>query len=275
MKGLAKVQLQRATLERRVNWDFHDVMMVGSVEELLDWIMDSGGSYHMTYMRDYLFEFEEYDGGNILVYTTMYEECGCQTFRSTYLLNRLPSSTIGFGTPIDMLGFFCWLASIKQGMLEPVIVNYIFLGYRECIVANKHWKLDDVTSKVQVQWRCCKELRLRWNRGRFIHLRYKEDSNKAAFSVAAAEKIYAHESLKFNESVTCEAISKCDPNLPPSPVCEINVPEKVKSSCEDPPDLELKDLPSHLEYAFLEGDDKLPVIIAKNLKDEDETALIK
>ncbi|GJS54895.1 hypothetical protein Tco_0628257 [Tanacetum coccineum] len=38
-----------------------------------------------------------------------------------------------------------------------------------------------------------------------------------------------------------------DPNLPPSPVCEINVPEKVKSSCEDPPDLELKDLPSHLE----------------------------
>ncbi|GJT86740.1 reverse transcriptase domain-containing protein [Tanacetum coccineum] len=66
-----------------------------------------------------------------------------------------------------------------------------------------------------------------------------------------------------------------DPNLPPSPVCEINVPEKVKSSCEDPPDLELKDLPSHLEYAFLEGDDKLPVIIAKNLKDEDKTALIK
>ncbi|GJY69915.1 putative nucleotidyltransferase, ribonuclease H [Tanacetum coccineum] len=49
----------------------------------------------------------------------------------------------------------------------------------------------------------------------------------------------------------------------------------IKSSCEDPPDLELKDLPSHLEYAFLEGDDKLPVIIAKNLKDEDKTALIK
>ncbi|GJS92634.1 reverse transcriptase domain-containing protein [Tanacetum coccineum] len=67
----------------------------------------------------------------------------------------------------------------------------------------------------------------------------------------------------------------CDPNLPPSPVCEINVPEEIKSSCEDPPDLELKDLPSHLEYAFLEGDDKLPVIIAKNLKDEDKTALIK
>ncbi|GJT28163.1 hypothetical protein Tco_0908438 [Tanacetum coccineum] len=62
------------------------------------------------------------------------------------------------------------------------------------------------------------------------------------------------------------SVINSDPNLPPSPVCEINVPEKIKSSCEDPPDLELKDLPSHLEYAFLEGDDKLPVIIAKNLK---------
>ncbi|GJW98259.1 reverse transcriptase domain-containing protein [Tanacetum coccineum] len=71
------------------------------------------------------------------------------------------------------------------------------------------------------------------------------------------------------------SVINSDPNLPPSPVCEINVPNKIKSSCEDPPDLELKDLPSHLEYAFLEGDDKLPVIIAKNLKDEDKTALIK
>ncbi|GJT22877.1 reverse transcriptase domain-containing protein [Tanacetum coccineum] len=71
------------------------------------------------------------------------------------------------------------------------------------------------------------------------------------------------------------SVINSDPNLPPSPVCETYVPEKVKSSCEDPPDLELKDLPSHLEYAFLEGDDKLPIVIAKNLKDEDKTALIK
>ncbi|GJU56783.1 hypothetical protein Tco_1234549 [Tanacetum coccineum] len=42
----------------------------------------------------------------------------------------------------------------------------------------------------------------------------------------------------------------------------------VKSSFDKPPEVELKDLPPHLEYAFLEGDDKLPVIIAKDLKDE-------
>nr|GEY80592.1 uncharacterized mitochondrial protein AtMg00810-like [Tanacetum cinerariifolium] len=33
--------------------------------------------------------------------------------------------------------------------------------------------------------------------------------------------------------------------------------------------------PSHLEYVFLEGTDKLPVIISKELKDEEKTALLK
>ncbi|GJR23752.1 reverse transcriptase domain-containing protein [Tanacetum coccineum] len=43
----------------------------------------------------------------------------------------------------------------------------------------------------------------------------------------------------------------------------------------EPPEVELKELPPHLEYAFLEGDDKLPVIIAKDLKDEEKAALLK
>lgn len=40
------------------------------------------------------------------------------------------------------------------------------------------------------------------------------------------------------------------------------------------PEVELKE-PPHLEYAFLEGDDKLPIIIAKDLSDEEKSALIK
>ncbi|GJT24872.1 hypothetical protein Tco_0894809 [Tanacetum coccineum] len=51
--------------------------------------------------------------------------------------------------------------------------------------------------------------------------------------------------------------------------------KSVKSSVDEPPKLELKDLPSHLEYAFLEGTNKLPVIIAKKLKDEEKEHLIK
>ncbi|GJW52523.1 hypothetical protein Tco_0096608 [Tanacetum coccineum] len=49
----------------------------------------------------------------------------------------------------------------------------------------------------------------------------------------------------------------------------------IEPSSDELPELELKDLPPHLEYAFLEGTDKLPVIIAKDLKDEDKTALLK
>ncbi|GJR95737.1 reverse transcriptase domain-containing protein [Tanacetum coccineum] len=48
-----------------------------------------------------------------------------------------------------------------------------------------------------------------------------------------------------------------------------------KSSIDEPPEVELKDLPPHLEYAFLEGDNKLPVIIAKDLSVEEKSTIIK
>nr|GFB37324.1 putative reverse transcriptase domain-containing protein [Tanacetum cinerariifolium] len=49
----------------------------------------------------------------------------------------------------------------------------------------------------------------------------------------------------------------------------------IKSSVDEPPEVELKDLPPHLEYAFLAGDNKLPIIIAKELGEEEKAALIK
>ncbi|GJT41562.1 reverse transcriptase domain-containing protein [Tanacetum coccineum] len=52
-------------------------------------------------------------------------------------------------------------------------------------------------------------------------------------------------------------------------------PENDKSSIDEHPEVELKDLPPHLEYAFLEGDNKLPIIIAKDLSVEENAALIK
>nr|GEY22828.1 reverse transcriptase domain-containing protein [Tanacetum cinerariifolium] len=75
-------------------------------------------------------------------------------------------------------------------------------------------------------------------------------------------------------------------SLPPLPNREQYLPsykkelkiykaKTVKSSVDEPPEVELKDLPPHLEYTFLEGDNKLPVIIAKELRDEEKSALIK
>ncbi|GKA13438.1 reverse transcriptase domain-containing protein, partial [Tanacetum coccineum] len=76
-----------------------------------------------------------------------------------------------------------------------------------------------------------------------------------------------------------------DPSLP-SPTKKMYLPKiqkelKVceakndKYSIDEPPEVELKDLPPHLECAFLEGKDKLPVIIAKDLSVEEKAALIK
>nr|GEV85042.1 reverse transcriptase domain-containing protein [Tanacetum cinerariifolium] len=67
------------------------------------------------------------------------------------------------------------------------------------------------------------------------------------------------------------------PNLPPVKTEDLKQVDATmtKPSIEEPPDLELKELPSHLEYAFLEGTNKLPVIISKELKDEEKSALLK
>ncbi|GJV68656.1 reverse transcriptase domain-containing protein [Tanacetum coccineum] len=82
-----------------------------------------------------------------------------------------------------------------------------------------------------------------------------------------------------------EAFLNDDPSLPPPTqgnyLPEIRKELKIceakndKSSIDEPPEVKLKDLPPHLEYAFLEGDDKLPVIIAKDLSVEEKAALIK
>nr|GEX80031.1 hypothetical protein [Tanacetum cinerariifolium] len=52
------------------------------------------------------------------------------------------------------------------------------------------------------------------------------------------------------------------------------VEPKNQSSDDEPPEVELKELPPHLEYAFLGDNEKWPVIIAKDLNVNEKTALI-
>nr|GEV73797.1 reverse transcriptase domain-containing protein [Tanacetum cinerariifolium] len=81
-----------------------------------------------------------------------------------------------------------------------------------------------------------------------------------------------------------EAFLNDDPSLPPpnqgNYLLEVRKELKIceaiydKSSIDEPLEVELKYLPPHFEYAFLEGNDKLPFIIAKYLSVEEKTALI-
>ncbi|KAI3744489.1 hypothetical protein L1987_57571 [Smallanthus sonchifolius] len=54
-----------------------------------------------------------------------------------------------------------------------------------------------------------------------------------------------------------------------------NSEEEKKPSVEAPPSLELKELPSHLEYAFLDGEAGLPVVISAAMTEEEKERLIE
>ncbi|GJR51954.1 hypothetical protein Tco_1402475 [Tanacetum coccineum] len=100
---------------------------------------------------------------------------------------------------------------------------------------------------------------------------------------------YSQEVLGFSDVIgdilLFEAILSSDPSPPPPnqgnylpeiqrelKVCEAKTD---KSSIDELPEVELKDLPPHLEYVFLEGDNKFPVIIAKDLSVREKAALVK
>nr|GEW87329.1 DNA-directed DNA polymerase [Tanacetum cinerariifolium] len=122
--------------------------------------------------------------------------------------------------------------------------------------------------------------------------------------IDVAREEYAHEILGFSNNSSCgnpisiskPILSDSSPSLTPFEGSDFILEEiesylkdesispeidhqgevvTAKSSIEEPPDSELKELSSHLEYAYLEGVDKLPVIIAKDLKINEKEALLK
>ncbi|GKE33829.1 hypothetical protein Tco_1453151 [Tanacetum coccineum] len=53
--------------------------------------------------------------------------------------------------------------------------------------------------------------------------KYRKEINEAAFAVAVVKKIYAHELLTFNDTVTCEVISKWKAGLKEDMVARLHV----------------------------------------------------
>nr|GEU85903.1 reverse transcriptase domain-containing protein [Tanacetum cinerariifolium] len=102
-----------------------------------------------------------------------------------------------------------------------------------------------------------------------------DEINSAKIALMANLSHYGSDNLVEGDICLIEKLLNNDPfHLPPMDLKQREV-VKAKSSIEEPPDIELKDLPSHLEYAYLEGEDKLLVIITKDLKDNEKEALLK
>ncbi|GJT24026.1 reverse transcriptase domain-containing protein [Tanacetum coccineum] len=102
-------------------------------------------------------------------------------------------------------------------------------------------------------------------------MKYSSTNDKSINQINIIDEIceeyvpeFDHDDCDPEEDIyVLEQLLNDDPfQLPPMDLKQSEVTE-AKSSIEEPPELELKDLPSHLEYAFLEENDKLPVIIEK------------
>nr|GFB56603.1 reverse transcriptase domain-containing protein [Tanacetum cinerariifolium] len=72
---------------------------------------------------------------------------------------------------------------------------------------------------------------------------------------------------------TCEEFSQAVMGFTDDVSTEVVEP-KNQSEEDEPPKVKLKELPPHLEYAFLGDDRKWPVIIAKDLSSKEKTDLI-
>nr|GEW73611.1 DNA-directed DNA polymerase [Tanacetum cinerariifolium] len=107
------------------------------------------------------------------------------------------------------------------------------------------------------------------------------DNSKSGNPTPSLDPIITTSSPSFTpfdggDILLLEKLLNNDPSSPP-PLNELHFKElkRKNSSIDDALELKLKDSPSHLEYAFLEGIDKLPVIIYKELKDEEKAAFSK
>ncbi|GJX64562.1 hypothetical protein Tco_0298905 [Tanacetum coccineum] len=118
------------------------------------------------------------------------------TTMSTYLVNKVKVKRIFLGYRKRNMGFN------ESGKYKK---TFISSGVGTCsmkVLQEDEFKVepqDDHTFEVEPH-------------GNVDHVvgsqEYREDTNEAAFAVAVVEKIYAHESLTFNDIVACEVISK-------------------------------------------------------------------
>nr|GEX69571.1 reverse transcriptase domain-containing protein [Tanacetum cinerariifolium] len=111
-----------------------------------------------------------------------------------------------------------------------------------------------------------------------LHFELKLADRIISKSTGVAENVF----VKVGDILILEALLNNDPEPPsnqkdyfPSVRKDLKVVEPKNQSSDDvPPEVELKELPPRLEYAFLGENEKWPVIIAKDLNVNEKTALI-
>nr|GEY20607.1 retrotransposon protein, putative, Ty1-copia subclass [Tanacetum cinerariifolium] len=158
---------------------------------------------------------------------TFWAEATCT---ATYLINRSPSTAIEKKTPMGMwsghlsdygmLRIFGCVAYPydKQGKLEPRAIKYVLLGYPKGVKGPEEDHIDqedgddkDAGDQETNQPPDLTDYQLVHDgepRTRTKPLRFRDESNIAAYAFVAAEKKDTHEPLTYQEAVACEDSSR-------------------------------------------------------------------
>ena len=106
------------------------------------------------------------------------------------------------------------------------------------------------------------------------HVSYDDPLKSCLVSPSCVEEVttseleFMHSIIGHNEVMEANGWAPRFEKLPP-------IEDRVLSSEEKPPKLELKPLPSHLKYAFLGGEDTFSVIISSSLEPDQENKLLE
>ncbi|GKB26548.1 hypothetical protein Tco_0865949 [Tanacetum coccineum] len=227
---------------RADGYDNANVMMAMSVEQLLYWIIDSGGLYHMTYNKDYLFNFEEYDGGNVLIGDG--RECRVRgkvllkrwfyredAVGQDYVYKEFTGVTWNTLKGRKQLGGFQTRWKIKTGNVldscnQRSTPQFTKSGVAKHLgvagIQQQSGLVEEMNVTLLAKEDHAFEVEPLRNVGQgagsqkvktqdlidYHSTRDREDNNEDASAVAVVEKIYAHKSLTFDNTFSCEVISK-------------------------------------------------------------------
>nr|GFA16503.1 reverse transcriptase domain-containing protein [Tanacetum cinerariifolium] len=216
--------------------------------------------------------------------TTMNEHC------SVVILNKLPRK---FGDPGKFL-IPCEFSGMDECLALADLADFVVVDFEpdprvslilgKCFLKTSRALID--VHKGELTLRIRNEA-ITYNLDQTM--RYSANYNQMTANkidvVESACEEYSQEVLGFS-NVTASGnptlqndpiVFATSPTLTPFGDKELKAYEAqtVKSSVDEPLMVELKDLPHHLKYAFLEGNNKLPVIIAKELRSKEKAALIK
>nr|GEY19906.1 reverse transcriptase domain-containing protein [Tanacetum cinerariifolium] len=163
---------------------------------------------------------------------------------------------------VDLIDVTCEKYSQKVLGFADVVSNEVFTPHFEPIVSNSSPTLTP------------------FNESDF----YLEEIENCLNNDSNSEEIEDSEFDMERDILILEALLNSDPE-PPLPNqkhyfpeahndLKVVMPKNNKSSDDESPEVKLKELPPHLEYAFLGENNKWPVIIAKDLSVNEKSALI-